>query len=587
MKKNKNLCYSVVIMSITIITFFLNSCSTELSENVVQEEKGIIIRKVSLKSLSQSENIELFKSVSKIRENNRNMEAKIVYDSINKFYFDDENGKEIIAPNGKKSYTFSIYADEESADEKKVENILFAENDQNKYDAYRIKYNFTEEQLKTLPREELQELSATYNNLASKMAEPMCAYIMTWQPFPNDHGELTGNFANLGNWVINYMVCDNTPPSSGTSGGGIESSGNNTNTPTPSSGNSGYTTPVVLEDDEKAWAEYYKFTNGLSDDLENWLKLPVNSPINVEVFNYLTLNGYSGRNISSMKNYIRICIALEDNPNLLLDIPCAQLQYWLTLAQYDLPISTINKVSNLQDINSETVPNWDIQFLGGAQGALVNMDFFPVTISQFPNNPATSQPYTPQQFYNFFRLHINQFVEGTGVSFVPSTISGVNESTLWNSGNPINSIISINIPADSGSVICSNYTTSHWYFTTLTTPWAFSWAEDDYDGYHPVSGNREFGYYPDVNGNYVFYVRGVDRIHRKNVQRIARNLPGANSEFDDADALWNTMKQNLKNFVNNNGGTAIGNQNIIYRPNWSTVKDVLTGTRPLSDLGCD
>ena len=214
------------------------------------------------------------------------------------------------------------------------------------------------------------------------------------------------------------------------------------------------------------------------------------------------------------------------------------------------------------------------------------MDFFPVTISQFPTNPVTGQPYTPQEFYNYFRLNINQFVGATGVSFVPSTITGVSESNLWNSANPLNSIVSINIPADSGSVICSNYTTSHWYFTTLTTPYAFSWTEDDYDGYHPVSGNREFGYYPDVNGNYVFYVRGVDRVHRKNVERIARQI-NANGEFADSDILWNTMKQNLKNYVNNNGGTAVLNVNQIYRPNWNDVKDVLNGIKPLSDLGCD
>ncbi len=126
----------------------------------------------------------------------------------------------------------------------------------------------------------------------------------------------------------------------------------------------------------------------------------------------------------------------------------------------------------------------------------------------------------------------------------------------------------------------------HWYFTTLTTPWAFSWTEDDYDGYHPVSGNREFGYYEDVNGNYVFYVRGVDRIHRKNVQRIAR-LINANGEFGGSDDLWNNMKESMRLFVNSNGGAAISNQNVIYRPNWNDIKDVLRGAKPLSDLGCD
>lgn len=579
----KNLVKSLCLFLLLAVS----GCEKDIYENAVQDKNKLIIKNVSLKQLARNENVELFKAVDKVRIS-QDAQAKMVYDSINKFYFNDENGKEIIAPNGKKSYTFPIYTlDDNTTSEKKVENIVFYENFMHEYEAYKIKYGFTEEQLKTLSKQELELLPAIYTNLTTKQVEPLCAFILTWVPYPNDQGNLTGNFSNEGHWVVSYVVCDSTPPYSGTTqaGGG---SNNNPNSPYPITGGmGGYTTPVVLDDEEKAWADYAEYTRSLPADLQDWLSLEVNSRVNGEIFKFLTLNGYSGSNRASVKNFIKICDELEENPNILLDIPCAELQNWLTLAQYNLPISTINKISNLQDINSETVPSWDIQFLGSAQGAVVNMDFFPVTISQFPINPSTGQPFTPQQFYNFFRLNISQFVAGTGVSFAPSTISGINESTLWNSSNPLNSIISINISPDSGSVICSNYTNSHWYFTTLTTPWTFSWTEDDYDGYHPVSGNREFGYYQNVNGNYVFYVRGVDRIHRKNVQRIARNLPGANSEFDGSDNLWNNMKESIKLFVNSNGGTAVSNQNIIYRPNWTDIKDVLSGAKPLSDLGCD
>ena len=286
------------------------------------------------------------------------------------------------------------------------------------------------------------------------------------------------------------------------------------------------------------------------------------------------------------KNLIDLYIEIDINPNLLLDIPCSQIAKWQALAQHNLPISTITKIDNLQTQNNGAVPNWDIQFLGGAEGAVVNMDFFPVTISQFPTNPNTNQPYTPQEFYNFFRRNLNQFTTGTGVTFFPSTITGIDESVIWNSNNPLNAVISINIGIDNGSVICSQYTSNHWYFTTLTTPWAFSWTEDDYDGFHPVSGNREFGYYNDLNGNYVFYVRGVDRIQRSSISAIADILNPENP-FEDADQLWNKMQQNLKNFVNNNGGSATVNADQIYRPNWNDVKDVLRGVKPISDLGCN
>lgn len=290
---------------------------------------------------------------------------------------------------------------------------------------------------------------------------------------------------------------------------------------------------------------------------------------------------------NKVNNFINLLLELEDNPNILIEIPCDQLPQWIQIAQYNLPQSVLNKVSNLQNQNSSAVPNWDIQTLFGAGGAIVNMDFFPVTISQFPNNPNTNQPYSPEEFYNFFRLNINLFTQSSGVSFYPSTITGVNESTIWNSNNPLNAILSINMQPDSGSVICSNYNTNSWYFTTLTTPWAFSWSQDDYDGFHPVSGNREFGYYNDINGNSVFYVRGVDRIERGAVFTIADNTPWWDSPFSAADEKWNAMQENLKNYIETNGGVAVINSDNIYRPNWNDIKDVLSGVKPLSDLGCD
>jgi hypothetical protein len=63
-------------------------------------------------------------------------------------------------------------------------------------------------------------------------------------------------------------------------------------------------------------------------------------------------------------------------------------------------------------------------------------------------------------------------------------------------------IIHIDIPADDGSVIYTEYTSSYWYFTTL---------EDLIAGNHPVSGTRQFGFELNQNGGYNFFVRGVDR----------------------------------------------------------------------------
>jgi hypothetical protein len=228
----------------------------------------------------------------------------------------------------------------------------------------------------------------------------------------------------------------------------------------------------ILEpiDDECSTTIATTFVESLSIEQKAWWEDSENASERTEIENYIKDSGCAEESKEFAKNSIDVLIELETNPNLLIDIPCSQIVKWQALAQYDLPLSTITKISNLQDQNSSSVPTWNIQFVGGAQGTTVNMDFFPVTISQFPNNPLTNQPYTPQEFYNFFRLNLNTFVAGTGVSFFPSTITGQNESLIWNSSNPLDAVISINMQPDSGSVVCSEYTNNYWYFTTLTTP---------------------------------------------------------------------------------------------------------------------
>lgn len=108
----------------------------------------------------------------------------------------------------------------------------------------------------------------------------------------------------------------------------------------------------------------------------------------------------------------------------------------------------------------------------------------------------------------------------------------------------------------------------------------------DWDGQHPVSGNREFGYTQNTDGSYTFYTRGVDRITDPVDAAIAENLMDA---FANPDALWTSYKQGIYDFVQSNGGQATvpkTTDNKIYRPDWEKVKAVLNGSRPISDLGC-
>jgi hypothetical protein len=279
---------------------------------------------------------------------------------------------------------------------------------------------------------------------------------------------------------------------------------------------------------------------------------------------------------------------LENNPFAMLNIPCTQLQYWQTIAQHQVPPFVKGKIENI-DAQTGLFTSAGIQTLNDANnGAVVNMDFFPVTISQMPKKP-NGQTYTQKELFDHIRTNINDFFDDLTFTPIVDSDYNINDTPLWLSNNPIGAILKINISGNPGSVVCSKYnsTTGEWYFTTITDPWTYN---------HPVSGNRAFGYYTDVNGNMVVYTRGVDRLthgtYMYGPRGVAAEMAQQAIAFSQADEKWTNFQNKIKNFVNtgqssNNNGQSTVNVPLKFRPNWNKVKEVLNGTRPISDLGCD
>lgn len=292
---------------------------------------------------------------------------------------------------------------------------------------------------------------------------------------------------------------------------------------------------------------------------------------------------FIAENITDVQNLITL------NPFALLEVPCAQIPYWQTIAQHQAPQSVKDKISNI-DSQTGWFTSAGIQTLNDANnGAVVNMDFFPVTINQMPKK-MNGEEYTQKELFDHIRLHINDFFDDLVFTPVTSSTYGLDESSIWLSNNPLGAILSINILINEGSVVCSNYnsSTGEWIFSTINVPW---------DGTHPVSGNRAFGYYTDINGKMVIYTRGVDRLtdgtYMDGPNGMAIEVVQQGIAFSQADSKWSNFQNKIRDFVNNEqfpsiyNGSSVVNTPVKYRPNWAKVKDVLKGIRPISDLGCN
>lgn len=240
---------------ILFITVMLSSCDKDQYEDSSQAQPkyNFTVKEVSLSSLSADD--KLLKTVAQIKPKKQNVNGKIIYDPVNNFYFDDTSGKEIITPEGYKSYTFQIISDDDSS---QVENVLFTQKENGEYDAYRVKYDFTDEELKRMTKEDIATQKASYTfitsskpNFTSKTTIT-CWSIEVWEDYfySGDQGNNDGSIGSTyqGGWVSVAKVCSESNTE-------IETENNSDNTgwgtgtfsgnATPIQGNSIYTSPVV------------------------------------------------------------------------------------------------------------------------------------------------------------------------------------------------------------------------------------------------------------------------------------------------------------------------------------------------------
>ncbi|MBP7272767.1 MAG: hypothetical protein KA974_02945 [Saprospiraceae bacterium] len=287
--------------------------------------------------------------------------------------------------------------------------------------------------------------------------------------------------------------------------------------------------------------------------------------------------------------------SLLTNNNALLDgcdnLP-AYTDRWFELSTFD-PLSVLAVRTKLEQLGEEywiqtleNASNTNINTKWWKTAPSVNMDFFGIKITQFPNKPFPPfTPFTPQEFFDYLQdnfaaasfLGVGNACEGS----IPTiqTYFEYNQPTdynEWTIDSGVPAVFTISMP-DDGNVICTQHdiANKYWTFSTFNAP---GWLEgDSWDGFHPVSGNRRFGLIQNPDGSYTFYTSGVDRL----TGWWHRIIPGEGFAFDKADELWKCFLDNIKTFVINNGGTVSTDYDCTtVRPKWQELRNAIK-------QGCD
>jgi hypothetical protein len=166
MKKAKKIKLLLIcLFNLLLIGNIFSGCESEKDFTKAIEKNKLIVKHCSMKDVSLQSNLKLHKAIDKLKglqthllESQLNASSKMVYDENSGLLYDDEKGI-YVSKDGKESYNFPVI---QADSNEKIENITFNKNNQNEYDVYLVKYDYTKEDLQIFSREELAQRDQEY-----------------------------------------------------------------------------------------------------------------------------------------------------------------------------------------------------------------------------------------------------------------------------------------------------------------------------------------------------------------------------------------------------------------------------------------
>ncbi len=299
---------------------------------------------------------------------------------------------------------------------------------------------------------------------------------------------------------------------------------------------------------------------------------------------------------AKFERYKELMALLKTNPWALIE-DCAQqngmiTEDYMNLYNHTIPQACKDRLSNLgigysnQPISQGNVP-------------CANIDYYGVEVTTKPDFNNDGQPDTNAQIYQAFRNNFTTLASGQKDNFqfscttpLGDPMSGdiswefvpysTNDATLFKSSSPIPAILNIeadaDVPgvlgegliADEGAIMVSGFTPNNWTVSTIATP---------YNGTQPFSGNRQWGWLINQNGNVEIFTRAVDVAK---INSLAKFLTLANEEcqqdtyYNVAEATWQNLQQEIADWINNNGGQATINAPKAVRVDKDKIIEILT-----------
>ena len=270
---------------------------------------------------------------------------------------------------------------------------------------------------------------------------------------------------------------------------------------------------------------------------------------------------------------------------------------WRNLILFDA-----NSVVEVSDRLDQLTEEHYVQSINNAVAPIMNMDYFSVEADDLPTVYGQQDLFTNFEYYRK-NLNSDDFVGGEGGC--PNTDFRYllyQDQQSWLNGNVLGTVFSIQLVPfglDDGAVIASQY---DYYPVEQKASWTFSTVHQENipqtitednggtqnDGYHPVSGNRQFGFFANTAGKYEYFTMGADRI------TTWWQLAGAyafspfhslGDPYSIADPVWHCLQDQIEQFLDNKNISSTKN-NQKLRPGWTEIFLKLKNESIITELPC-
>jgi len=276
--------------------------------------------------------------------------------------------------------------------------------------------------------------------------------------------------------------------------------------------------------------------------------------------------------------------------------PVINLNDYSELYNFNIPPECQTRLDGLADFKNQPIEDGNV--------TIANVDIYEVVFTDLPDDlNEDGNEDSMNDTWEHLRQNFSEFASGSKNGFEPECFGVDNADISWSFGpyfnadkwkwknDPISTIFKISADAsgpsglavDQGAIIISQKSDCCFVGSTIYTPETES---------QPFSGNRQWGYKINTNGQMVVYTKAIDVAHLLDFTKFMQNLLGPdncaiNTYYNIASETWLNLQAKIISYINDKGGSAELGTTEAIKIDFNKVVEILEQDTPIISISCN